>query len=190
MLPPFFIFKSNLCLGFLWSPHCRLISGLVSLFRTPLWLLFSLSLSVCGIRLLKYIINRGLVCHDNEDWMQHFTKQKRKGDVRLRGAGATDKRSKKIERVKKRNWRRSVCGGGELLVMTLQKPPGGKWEKPPFSLLPIQLWQAATEAYWGFQFAALYFRRAGWFTQAQFTEPAVQGGSQPLWHARECLWVY
>lgn len=112
MLPPFFIFKSNLCLGFLWSPHCRLISGLVSLFRTPLWLLFTLSLSVCGIRLLKYIINRGLVCHDNEDWMQHFTKQKRKGDVRLRGAGATDKRSKKIERVKKRNWRRSVCGGG------------------------------------------------------------------------------
>lgn len=46
--------------------------------------------------------------------MQHFTKQKRKGDVRLRGAGATDKRSKKIERVKKRNWRRSVCGGGEI----------------------------------------------------------------------------
>lgn len=44
--------------------------------------------------------------------MQHFTKQKRKGDVRLRGAGATDKRSKKIERVKKRNWRRSVWGGG------------------------------------------------------------------------------
>lgn len=46
--------------------------------------------------------------------MQHLTKEKRKGDVRLRGTGATDKRSKKIERVKKRNWRRSVCVWGGI----------------------------------------------------------------------------
>lgn len=82
---------------------------------------------------------------------------------------------------------------GEKLVMTLQKPPGGKWEKPPFYLLPTQLWHAATEAYWGFQFAALYFRRVEWFTQAQFTEPAVQGGGGL--HSLcdmpgECLWAY
>lgn len=46
------------------------------------------------------------------------------------------------------------------------------------SILP-PLFTAVTttaEAYRGFQFAALYFGQAEWFTQPRFTETAIRGG--------------
>ncbi len=81
-------------------------------FRTVPWLLFTLSLSACKIRLLKYIINTGLM---SEWWglntaldKGYFSKRG-KGNGRLKEREGEIKRKKsKKERVKERNWRE--CG--------------------------------------------------------------------------------
>lgn len=48
-------------------------------------------------------------------------------------------------------------------------------EKTSILLLPFTAVTTTAEAYWGFQFAALYFKQAEWFTQPRFTETAMRG---------------
>lgn len=48
-------------------------------------------------------------------------------------------------------------------------------EKTSILLPPVTAVTTTAEAYWGFQFAALYFRQAEWFTQPRFTETATRG---------------